>query len=63
VAGKWHWDRLLFQYVCYPVSIIPPLLNIYISVICYQLYIILGVDNVVINTDMQDIKGSAKRRT
>jgi hypothetical protein len=60
---KQHWDTFLFQYFSFPVSIIPPLLNTYISIICYRLYIILGADSVVIDKDMQDIKGSAKWRT
>ena len=58
---KWHCNRFLFQYFCFPVSIIPPLLNSYISVICYRLCIMLGVDSVAINKDMQDIKESAKK--
>jgi len=49
---KWHWDMFLFQYFSFPVSIIPPLLNISMSVICYRLCIILAADIVVINKDM-----------
>jgi hypothetical protein len=45
---EWHWDRFFSQAMqIFSVTVIPPVLNIHISFICFGCYVIVATDSVV----------------
>jgi len=45
---EWHWDRFFSQVMqIFSVTVIPPVLDIYISFICCGCYVIVVADSVV----------------